>query len=117
MGGPTAAFSVAARTFLFAEAIWDDPQGDDVNQRWLRRAMATIDRHAIGHYIAGADPHADSDRSRLSFTASAWQRLSQMRERRDPDNLFHTYLGLEAARAEAAAGLAKQKGERLPDSP
>ena len=45
---PTAAFSVTARNFLFAEAIWDDAQGDDVNERWLRRAMATVERTPSG---------------------------------------------------------------------
>lgn len=89
---PDMAFSLYARTFVAAYAMWDDPVADDANLAWLPAAMARLEGDASGHYIAEADLSAAAGRARRSFTDDAWARLAGLRRRVDPDGVFATYL-------------------------
>ena len=70
---PDMAFSMYARTFVAAYAMWDDPADDDANLAWLPSAMAILEDGATGHYVAEADlsrgPAAPVDRSPTTLGA------------------------------------------------
>jgi hypothetical protein len=89
---PDMAFSMYARTFAAAYAMWDDPAADDANLTWLPTAMARFEDGATGHYVAEADLRASDSHARRSFTEDTWTRLAELRRRIDPDCLFATYL-------------------------
>jgi len=94
---PDAAFSMVARTFVLPYAIWDDAADDDRNETWLREAVRSIEDRTVGHYVAEADLAAGPSRSTRSFAPENWERLGELKRRHDPENVFHTYLGLEEA--------------------
>lgn len=93
-----AAFSVLGDTFLFVDAIWDAEHDDAVSEHWLRTTMVGVAPYANGHYVAGADALAHTSRSTRSFTTSSWERLSRLKRLHDPDDVFFTYLGVDAGR-------------------
>lgn len=86
------AFSVLGESYVVPYAIWDDPACDDVNARWLREAMRTVEPFGTGHYIAETDLTARPSRARRSFTPSDWERLQSLRAKYDPQGLFFSYL-------------------------
>ncbi|MCA1846503.1 MAG: ester cyclase, partial [Actinobacteria bacterium] len=94
---PDAAFSMVARTFVLPYAIWDHEADDDRNETWLREAVQSIEDRTVGHYVAEADLAAGPSRSTRSFAPENWERLGALKRRHDPDNVFHSYLGLEEA--------------------
>lgn len=87
------AFSVLGESYLAAYAIWDDPAADEINTRWLRQGMDTLDPQGTGsHYIAETDLTAGASRAPRSYAPADWQRLRRLRQRWDPTGLFHDYL-------------------------
>ncbi|MFV8132123.1 FAD-binding oxidoreductase [Streptomyces syringium] len=87
------AFSPLGASYLVCYAIWDDPAGDAVNQRWLREAMAAADPSGLGgHYIAETDLEADASRARRAYAPADWDRLQELKAAWDPENLFQSYL-------------------------
>ena len=89
---PDMAFSMYARTFVAAYAMWDDPAADDPNLAWLPSAMTRLEDAATGHYVAEADLRVAATRASRSFTDETWARLQDLRRRIDPDSLIATYL-------------------------
>jgi FAD/FMN-containing dehydrogenase len=98
MPNSPSAFSVQGDTFVFFDAIWEDEPDDGVNEHWLRATMASVEPHVNGHYVAGADALAHTSRSSRSFTPSSWERLARLKSLHDPDDVFFTYLGVDAGR-------------------
>src|SRR5262249_1350254 len=92
---PDMAFSMLGRTLVACYSIWEDEADDDANIGWLRNAMATLAPFAGGHYVAETDLLADPSRAARSFSPATWQRLTSLRQRLDPQSLFHSYLGVE----------------------
>ena len=88
---PDMAFSMYARTFAAAYAMWDDPKADGANLTWLPAAVATLEHEATGHYVGEADLRAAATRAPRSFTDASWARLQDLRRRIDPDGLFVSY--------------------------
>lgn len=94
---PDMAFSMYARTFVAAYAMWESAETDDANLAWLPSAMARFDDRATGHYVAETDLGAAESRARRSFSGDAWTRLQQLRRRIDPDGLMAGYLTPETS--------------------
>jgi hypothetical protein len=86
---PDAAFSMVARTALLCYAIWEREEGDTANRTWHRDTFAALDQFAVGHYVGESDIVANPVRAERSFASANWQRLQLLRERYDPDALFH----------------------------
>ncbi|MFB7006739.1 MULTISPECIES: FAD-binding oxidoreductase [unclassified Streptomyces] len=86
------AFSVLGSSYVVPYAIWDDAADDDINVRWLRETMSTVEPLGTGHYIAEADLGAVPSRAERSYTARDWRRLQELRGRYDPEGIFHSYL-------------------------
>jgi len=52
-----------------------------------------MDAFAKGHYVNEVEPRFNSNRIQQCFSDAAWKRLQQLREKYDPDGVFHKYLG------------------------
>lgn len=91
---PDAAFSMVAKTIVLFYAIWESPEHDASNRRWLDDIVASVQPLGVGHYIAEADLPSATTRSSGSFAPANWERLEALRARHDHDRVFHTYLGL-----------------------
>ncbi|WP_346777354.1 FAD-binding oxidoreductase [Streptomyces sp. HNM0575] len=85
------AFSVLGESYVAPFAVWDDPEADAANIRWLHETMDALDPDGTGgHYIAEADLAAGEPRFRGSYGPADWARLKRLREQWDPSGLFHT---------------------------
>ncbi|HEX4073867.1 MAG TPA: FAD-binding oxidoreductase [Candidatus Acidoferrales bacterium] len=87
------AYSMTAKTLLLCYAIWERPEDDASNAVWHRETIAELDRFAAGHYIGESDIIAHPNRAERSFTPASWERLKSLRQKYDPDGLFHSGFG------------------------
>jgi len=53
-----------------------------------------LDEYAIGHYVGESDIVADPRRAERSFSKPNWERLKMLRQKYDPDGLFHGVFSL-----------------------
>ncbi len=66
---------------------WDDPTFEKQNIAWLKEAYVEIEPHTIGFY---SNHMVDSDEPRVQRAfRSNYDRLVQLKNKYDPDNLFH----------------------------
>ena len=90
---PNVAFSMVAPVYVVAYSIWEDADHDTANIEWLRQAMVLLEPFGVGHYLGESDLVANPSRAQQSFAKPNWQRLQALRERYDPDGVFHSYIG------------------------
>ena len=88
---PEAAFSMTAGTLLLCYAIWERAADDASNAAWHREMLASLDPFAAGHYVGESDILSDPARAKRSFARKNWQHLQALRQKYDPDALFHGY--------------------------
>jgi FAD binding domain/Berberine and berberine like len=70
------------------EADWDDPAMDDANVGWARGIIEALKPHTVGTYLNFPGMLEEGEQQlRLSF-GSHYERLTQVKRRWDPDNLF-----------------------------
>ncbi len=70
------------------EADWDDPAMDDANIGWARGIIEALKPHTVGTYLNFPGMLEEGEQQlRLSF-GSNYERLTQVKRRWDPDNLF-----------------------------
>jgi FAD/FMN-containing dehydrogenase len=91
---PDCAYSMIAGALLICSAIWELQADDVANSDWHRATMAALDEYATGHYIGEADIIADPERAERSYSKASWNRLRLLREKYDPDGLFHGIFNL-----------------------
>jgi hypothetical protein len=94
---PDAAFSMAARTAFLGYAIWEQPEHDAVNEAWHHELFTALDTFAVGHYVGESDIVSKPARAERSYAHANWQRLNSLRQKYDPDDLFHGYFKGERA--------------------
>ena len=70
---------------------------DDIepNYQWMDEAVALMRPLAVGHYINEIDSVRYPQHVRECFRPADWERLEQLRQRYDPQGVFHTYVGLD----------------------
>ncbi|RKT55717.1 FAD-binding oxidoreductase [Saccharothrix australiensis] len=86
---PDAAFSLTGRTLTLSYAIWDDEAQDEANHLWHRTMVDDLHEVSTGHYIAEVDIVRHPERHERSFKPENWKRLHELRQRYDPESLFH----------------------------
>jgi FAD/FMN-containing dehydrogenase len=55
--------------------------------------MRALEPLAVGCYVGEADIAANPSQVLNSYARSHWERLQALRERYDPNGLFHSYMG------------------------
>jgi FAD/FMN-containing dehydrogenase len=78
----------AARFDLSADSTWDDPESDDANLDWVRRAMAIVEPDAIEGRYANENADVGPAETRLIYGATKVARLADLKRTWDPDNVF-----------------------------
>ena len=91
---PDCAYSMSGNALLICSAIWERPQGDEVNAAWHKATIAALDEFAVGHYVGETDIIADPGRAERSYSKASWTRLKALREKYDPEGLFHGVFNL-----------------------
>ena len=68
-------------------SAWDDPSFDEPNIKWLKDSYAGMEPHTIGFY---SNHMVDSDEPKVRSTfRDNYDRLVSLKNRYDPNNLFH----------------------------
>lgn len=87
------AYSMRRRTFVAPYSFWMDEAEDAQNIAWLKRSQEILAPLSAGHFISEADLEASPARSERSFSKASWDKIQAVRDKYDPQGLFHTYLG------------------------
>ena len=87
------AYSMRRRTFLVPYSMWMDERDDKQNIAWLKRSQEILAPLSAGHFISEADLEAGPGRSERSFSNENWQKIQAVKDKYDPDGVFHTFLG------------------------
>jgi len=86
---PDAAYSMTADALALCYAIWERPEHDQANTAWHRAMITALDQYAVGHYVGESDIVAHPERAERSYSKPNWERLKRLRQKYDPDSLFH----------------------------
>ncbi len=84
------AYSVEDETYIALYAVWQDPANDQANVEWATGNMKAMEPLASG--IQLADENLGRRPARF-VTEANLQRLDEVRAARDPDALFHEWMG------------------------
>ncbi len=86
---PEMAFSVEGHAYIATYAIWSDPAHDERHRSWVVKHTERLAELGKGVYLGDTDFTRRSDR----FLAPAnFERLEEIRARRDPERRFCGYL-------------------------
>jgi hypothetical protein len=83
-----AAFSVLSNTLIFSSAVWTDERDDERNQLWSDELVENLAGITNGFYINEVDFIRHPSRLTGCFSASAAERLDDVRDRYDPEGLL-----------------------------
>lgn len=92
---PDAAFSMVAPVYVACYSIWEEAGQDEANTTWLRTLMAALEPLAVGCYVGESDIAANPSQVVNSFAGPNWERLQALREKYDPNGVFHSYMGVQ----------------------
>jgi FAD/FMN-containing dehydrogenase len=87
------AFSIVAKTYGGVWTAWTGADGDRANTDWHWRAVELVKPFTDGHYLGETDIVARPDHAAAAFAPENFARLMELRERYDPDQLFHGFAG------------------------
>ncbi|WP_421849235.1 FAD-binding oxidoreductase [Novosphingobium sp.] len=86
---PDMAMSLKTDVMVGAYIIYADEKDDEAYRAWSLAAMGALEPFTVGQYWGDSDTQ---HRRVKCLTDPAWERLKQIRDRRDPDQLFAGYL-------------------------
>ncbi len=88
-GLPDMAFSVEAKHYVAAFAVWRDPREDEAMMVWPLEHMRRLEPFSKGIQLADENL---VDRNARFLSDENLARLEKLRRERDPDGVFHSYL-------------------------
>ena len=90
---PDTAYSMRRLTFLSPYSFWMDEKDDRQNIEWMKRTQEILAPLSAGHYVNEADLEASPSRSERSYSKESWQKIKAVKNKYDPEGVFHTYPG------------------------
>jgi FAD/FMN-containing dehydrogenase len=88
-----------ARLVVNIAGAWDSPEDDEKNVEWARGAWRDIRPYSTGGTYLNFLTEEEGDERVRSALGSNYERLTQVKARWDPDNLFRTNKNIAPARA------------------
>jgi FAD/FMN-containing dehydrogenase len=92
---PDGACATKGNFYVSCYAQWDDPATDKANKDWLIAMYEELQPHGTGSYINELNQEGRIHRIEGCYSPEGWQRLAELRQKYDPDGVFHTFYGLE----------------------
>jgi FAD binding domain len=86
---PDMAFSLQTEIYFAAYVLWQDAQDDELNKNWLKNIIKQIEPITVGQYLGDSDFTAHQ---RKFISEDNYKKLEEIREKRDPNGRFHSYL-------------------------
>jgi FAD/FMN-containing dehydrogenase len=87
------AYSLAAPLYIGCYSVWDNAADDEANKRWHRETLQSLEPITRGHYMGETDLLASPTRAADSLGPGVWERLQAIRQRYDPQGVFHGHIG------------------------
>jgi FAD/FMN-containing dehydrogenase len=78
-----------ARFEMSAATDWDDPDLDETQRDWVRRAMAIVEPDAVTGRYVNEIGDSGPEESRAIYGDAKLPRLTALKRAWDPDNVFH----------------------------
>jgi len=69
--------------------VWESPADDERAKRWVREVRAAVMPWASGDVYLNFIGREGQERVVAGFGEQAYERLSRVKARYDPDNVFH----------------------------
>lgn len=86
---PDMAFSLQTEIYFASYVLWEDAQDDELNKNWLKNIIKNIEPITVGQYLGDSDFTAHQ---RKFISEESYQKLEEIRAKRDPNGRFHSYL-------------------------
>ena len=86
-------FSSIGDTFIGCYSIWENAEEDERHFNWLSNTLPLMDPFAVGHYVNEVEARRHPERIEKCFSKESWQRLQTVRDKYDPQGVFHKHLG------------------------
>lgn len=77
-----------ARHVLIIVGMWENQSDDEINIEWVRRCCEAMQPFASGGFYPNYEESAPEDRLIEAFGPHKYQRLSRVKSRYDPTNIF-----------------------------
>ncbi|MFL5679258.1 MAG: FAD-binding oxidoreductase [Chloroflexota bacterium] len=92
-----------ARFDLSADSTWDDPELDEANRDWVRRAMAIVEPDATEGRYANENADTGPEETRAIYGDAKLARLAALKRTWDPENVFRRNHNVAPAAADGQA--------------
>jgi len=92
---PDGACATKGNFYVSCYAQWDDPAMDKANKDWLIAMYEELQPHGTGSYINELNQEGRVHRIEGCYSPEGWKKLAALRQKYDPDGVFHTFYGLE----------------------
>ncbi len=86
---PDMAFSLQTEIYFAIYVLWQDAADDEKNKLWLNNIMHRIKPVTAGQYLGDSD---FTVLQRKFISETHWEKLENIRSKRDPQRRFHSYL-------------------------
>jgi FAD binding domain len=86
---PDMAFSLQTEIYFASYVIWENTEDDEKYKTWLKNIMNHIAPVTAGQYLGDSD---FTSHQRKFISNENYEKLEQIRAKRDPDGRFHSYL-------------------------
>ncbi|MCW6509991.1 FAD-binding oxidoreductase [Lichenifustis flavocetrariae] len=83
--------SMSAKVYGGPWTMWQEAKDDQANTDWHQAMITTLRPYNVGYYISESNSVERPASVVESFTAEKWQKLSDLREKHDPDRVFFGY--------------------------
>lgn len=97
-GDETAVTHRDARHIALAVSIWQDAKDDDINIAWTREFADRMQPYSAGGFYPNYDQEALPDRVAATFGPEKYARLTAIKRKYDPENIFHLNQNINPAK-------------------
>jgi len=85
------AFSMQAKVYGGPWTMWDEAADDDANSRWHHAMITALRPFNHGYYLSESDTVTRPATAVEAFAPANWQRLSELKAKYDPRQVFFSY--------------------------
>jgi FAD/FMN-containing dehydrogenase len=114
--GATAYTGREAAYYCLVEAVWDDPGDDAVGVAWGRATVAAVSEAAIAGNYVNEQSDIGTAVALDAYGGDTYQRLTELKERFDPTNLFRLNQNVTPHGASEKRSATTQVGASVRDS-
>lgn len=97
MDGHSAVSNRDAEYLVNYQASWEDPQQDDKHIGWARENYQAMSPYASGQYVNFMTEDEVRDPARRAYDEATLSRLSEIKRKYDPENVFNLNKNIEPA--------------------